>query len=533
MAVSISTITKAAGWARTDVILALEEAFAIVNFHGDTRTGIVTFIDSYSGGGSISGNSDTYEDVFPVTTTGIGTGASFRVTRSNGPVNAIYVNRPGYGYTDGEYVTLSAEDIGGSANGAVAIGITVKVSGNETPTGYGSTTTFYTKDVTAGATYPWGVLRHEIEPNKKFGNTYRVFQTYDDYTLSFGVGSDFHPWGIANVNNKYSGYPNRWAGTSGLDSINYSPYGQNLVTTQYMGYYDRTFVGSLNGTGGSGDYNQTGKVNGSGSGQRIRYATTNSPKTHDLKLKVYRSSLDPKFAVFSFSQPTVTASSITDNTFLTFILHNYDSNLWDLDDVFLSGLTLIETETCSAFAGGNPGRLQFTTFLGGNTAWSGSYRYNISRSSWRTAEAGYGTYESRNMAFHIYESTSSLYGNEQNTGSSGGFGSIESNGYPAATKIYTRRTDAKSSNGYSTYINSNNNYNAVIKGLPLNGNLVPCPYYLPDDFVMIDFKYSQSATNIQQGDTVTISGSEVYEVITGSYNQYADTSGLLFCARVV
>lgn len=531
MAVSISTITKAAGWARTDVILALEEAFAFTQFHGDTRTGIVTFINSYSGGGSISGNNDTYEDVFPITTTGIGTGASFRVTRSNGPVNAIYVNRPGYGYTDGEYVTLSTEDIGGSSNGAVAIGITVKVSGNQTPIGYGSTTTFYVKDVQAGATYPWGVLRHEIQANKKFGNTYRAFQTYEDYTLSFGVGSDFHPALISdNTSNKGHGLSTRFAGTANLDSSNY--YATNLVTDSYISYYRSNSIITNNAGQSSGGNNQTGRVDATSGGQRIRYATTNSPKTHDLKLKVYRSSIDPKFAVFSFSQPTVTASSITDNTFLTFILHNYDSNLWDLDDVFLSGLTLIETDSCSSVAGGTPGRLQFTTFLGGNSVW-GSYRYNMEKSSWRTGEAGYGTYEAKNMAFHIYESTSSLYGNEQNTGSSGNYGSTENNGYPAATKIYTRRTDAKSSNGYSTYINSNNNYNAVIKGLPLNGNLVPCPYYLPDDFVMIDFKYSQSATNIQQGDTITISGSEVYEVITGSYNQYANTSGLLFCARTV
>jgi hypothetical protein len=530
MAVSISTITKSAGWAKTDVIYALEEAFTITQFHGDTRTGIVTFIDSYSGGGSISGSSDTYEDVFPVTTTGIGTGASFRVQRSSGPVNTIYVNRPGYGYTDGEYITLSSEDIGGSSNGAVAIGITVKVAGNETPTGYGSSTTFYVKDDNPAGTYPWAVLRHEIQPNKKFGNTFRAFQTINDYTLSFGVGSDFHPWGTTNIINKYSGYKNRWAGTAQLDSSTYTN-NTDLVTNNYASYYDSSYISDGYVSTASGATNQTGRYDGTGSGQRIRYATTNSPTAHDLRLKVYRSSIDPKFAVFSFSQPSVTASSITDNTFLTFILHNFDSNLWDLDDVFLGGLTLIEPETCSASNGGTPGRLQFATFLTGNSHWGNQYRYSVTRSSWRTAEAGYATYDTKTIAFDVYESTSSLYGNEQNTQNSGGYGSMDQ---PIGnSKIYTRRTDAKSSNGFSTYINSNNNYNAVIKGIPLNSNLIPCPYYLPDDFVLIDFKYTASATNIQQGDTITISGSEVYEVITGSYNQFTNTSGLLFCARTV
>ena len=48
--------------------------------------------------------------------------------------------------------------------------------------------------------------------------------------------------------------------------------------------------------------------------------------------------------------------------------------------------------------------------------------------------------------------------------------------------------------------------------------MVPCPYYIPDDFVLIQFDYNAVSTNIQNGDTVTISGSEVYEVITGSYD---------------
>lgn len=521
MAVSISTITKTVGWARTDVILALEEAFAFTEFHGNTRTGIVTFIDSYSGGGNISGSSDAYEDVFPSTTTGIGTGASFRVTRNSGLVNAIYVNRPGYGYTDGEYVTLSAEDIGGSSNGAVAIGITVKVAGNLSPTGYGSSTTFYVKDVAPGATYPWGVLRHEIQPNKKFGNTFRAFQIYNNNVLSFGVGSDFHPWFPDNVNNKGNGYGARWAGTKGKDGCN--PYYNDLVTNNYIGYYRTNSLGSLNGTGqGSGDNNQTGNV--SSFANKITFATSNSPTDHDLRLKVYRSSLDPKFAVFSFSQPTVSASNITDNTFLTFILHNFDSNLWDLDNVFLGGLTLIEPELCSSVAGGTPGRIQFATFMTGNAAWS-TYRYNGGGYAWGTAEAGYATYEAKAIEFDVYESTSSLYGNERNTNNSGGRGSMDDG---CTSRIYTRRSDAK-----SPYINPNNNYNAVIKGIPLNGNLIPCPYYMPDDFVLIDFSYNASATNIQQGDKITISGSEVYEVITGSYNQFVNTSGLLFCARVV
>ena len=77
--------------------------------------------------------------------------------------------------------------------------------------------------------------------------------------------------------------------------------------------------------------------------------------------------------------------------------------------------------------------------------------------------------------------------------------------------------------------------NAVMKGLPINALMMPVPYYLPDDFVMIQFYYGSVNANIQQGDTVTISPSEIYTVIAGSYNMTTDnvTRGVLFCGRKV
>ena len=84
--------------------------------------------------------------------------------------------------------------------------------------------------------------------------------------------------------------------------------------------------------------------------------------------------------------------------------------------------------------------------------------------------------------------------------------------------------------GMDTLPNSSN-YNAVVKGIPLQSTFIPTPYYMPDDFVLIDFHHDAPSANIQQYDTVTISGSEVYTVIQGSYNQTGSTDGILFCAR--
>ena len=75
------------------------------------------------------------------------------------------------------------------------------------------------------------------------------------------------------------------------------------------------------------------------------------------------------------------------------------------------------------------------------------------------------------------------------------------------------------------------NFNAVIKGLPLSINIAPVPYYLPNDFAMIDFDVATPSANIQQGDTITVGTSEIYTIITGSYNQDGRTRGILFCAR--
>ena len=80
-------------------------------------------------------------------------------------------------------------------------------------------------------------------------------------------------------------------------------------------------------------------------------------------------------------------------------------------------------------------------------------------------------------------------------------------------------------------VSSSANYGAVIKGIPLNTKLIPCPYYIPDDFALIQFDYASPDALIQMWDTVTVSGSEVYTVITASYNQTNRTRGVAFCAR--
>lgn len=470
MAITTTTISKNAGWARTDVILQLEEAFTWLGWQGDTISGIVTGF-TWSGGGT--GNAmqfQSYEDVFPATTSGIGTGASFLVTRTTGgALSQIFVNRPGVGYTNGEYVTLDAEDIGGSANGATGIGITVQVAGGESPVGFGSTTTFFDKDVTAGSTNPWGVLKLEIDPNKNYGTTYRGFQVNSDTSLSIRSGSEFHPADTTNTSNGGNSRPNRFAGSSGLD----------LDQSESMfdfGYRNNTSI----------PRNQT----------NFTFASSNS---YQLDLNVFRSSIDPNFAVISFKQPTLSSTYITQNTFQTFIVHNFTNSLYDLDYLFLGGTTLITPQSQS-----NPGFL-FQTRTSGT-----------SDDAIRTAEFGHCNDNSSNFKDSYY------------------YSSIFPISFTSSSNTIYHRSAANSTKGvYSSSLSSEVYFNPVIKGLPLNPFLIPSPYYIPDDFVLIDFQINTPSVNVQQGDTITISGSEVYTIITASYNQTTTTRGMAFCARTV
>jgi len=509
MAITTTTITKAAGWARTDVVLQLEEAFTWLGLHGTQISGLVTSISAYNGGGTVGSANTTYYDVPVATTTGIGTGASFNIARGSGTVNAIFVNRPGVGYTQGEYVTISAADIGGSSNGAVAIGITVNIDA----VGYGSTNAFFDKNLTPSSdtTCPWGVLKQDFNTNKRFGITYRGFKVYNDYNLNIYAGSSFFPFNTNNTNDKGAYYRDSFRGTALLDIP-----GDSYQSSNSLDYDNSYFAQS------SAYYDE------------FRYATSNSPKTHDLKLNIYRSGIDPSFAVLSYNQPSV-SGTLNASTFSTFIIHNFNSNLWNLDEVFSAGLTQIISDPSENADNADTAVLGFRTYLTGN-------RYTPSNSNLttRTAEAGWS--QIRDLTGHggtaiqNYNITSSK---TNYTASNDSGTNTYSAPFNMEATIYSRTGGFKDTGTLTTSSTTYGNrypittYSSVIKGIPINGNLIPCPYYMPDDFVLIDFKLSTSGQDLKQGDTITISGSEVYTVITGSYNKSNETAGILFCARTV
>jgi hypothetical protein len=484
MAITTTTIEiadGAVGWARSDVIIGIQTALTLLGvLDSQSDSGIVTGVTSRTGGGSLNSSTAflTYYPETSTSTTGIGTGATFRVRRNNRTIYDVFVVNPGYGYTNGEVVRVSSEDIGGSVNGATDLDLTIT---NYEATSYGSSTTYYDYDYSGN--HPWGVARYVVNPNKKYGKTYFGFQTYSNTGLFFHAGSAFFPYGeTINTNDGGYYYNNRFSGTPGLDvsfasDAIQNQYDKNSVT--YTRYASKLSQVSYNG---------------------LQFASGNAYK---LDLNIFRSGIDPNFAVLSFKQPTLSSGKLRDNTYLTFFIHNYESSLWDLDYVFLEGITYITPSTNE-----NDPYLLFRTLVGGNAYYSPANAHTAHRA----AENGYlGTNNNNNVFMDSYYRSMSYDG--------------QGNFYSERPRIY-RRTSADG-------IDSSQNFNGVIKGIPLNLQMIPSPYYLPDDFVLIDFRYEAPAANIQQGDTVTISGSEVYTVIQGSYNQSGVTRGILFCARSV
>lgn len=377
---------------------------------------------------------------------------------------------------------------------------------DRTIVGYGTTSAFWDKNL--GTTYPLGIQKHSINPNKRYGNTYRGFVEYTAGSLDIVTFSDYMHYPATEYRSSASngssdtrlyhggvGYQKRLCGSVGLDFP-----ARDAIEI-------RSFATSFEEANVTNSYSKLATIS-----HGTNYG-------FDLDLNLFKSGLDPRFVVFSWKYPTLSSTHLTTNTGATFFFHNFETPVWDLDHVFLGGMTEIIPVT------GNTSypQLTFRTYLSSNDGGVGGTK--------RTAEFPYQEYRGYSSSadnYVEYSVTSQTYTSDKP---------------PYNTRIYYRSDDVALTyrGGYpysseetaNDRVSSDANFNAVIKGLPLNVNILPCPYFLPDDFGLIEFYYNAANANIQQGDTITISPSEVWTVITASYNQTTVTRGIAFCARSV
>lgn len=499
MAITTNTFNVSSGFSRGDVITQMESALTWLGWHADTSAGLTTGISVYSGGGTVGTADTNYHDVYPRSssrTVGIGSTVSFYIDRNNGPIDEVYVNRPGEGYQTGDTFVISAEDIGGSAHGASDLTIT----GIVTSSTYGSSSTFFDKDLSGNN--PYGVCKKVDNVNKVYGTTYKIFQIEDDDELFIHDYSGFMPYrrftnladGGTVSDDKSCGAGGRPAGHDYLDRPN-----ENFLTSVSNGNYFVTSAAISN-----------------------QYAC--NPKfcddnTRALQLNVYRSAIDTNFVVFAYRQGDRPATVFQDNNYGCFFFHNFTSSMFDLDELYTTGTTQIIPNDSGSVTSPliqfemRPSEVDpsddicWRSFLSGYLTGTSAGAVNTeidSRYAASTGELGVNDFDTR----PYYRDNATFRGRDPNSGDN------------------------------NQKLPDSTNYNAVIKGIPLSTNIIPCPYYLPDDFVLINFENSTPNQNIQQGDTITISGSEKYVIISASYNTQSGpgntaTCGIAFCGRTV
>ena len=435
-----------------------------------------------------------------------------------GQVSGILICNKATGWSDNDVFTIPGTAIGGTSP---ANDIKFGTNANETnPGDADGFCNILTTNLGAGANmfqkHPdgdYGVLRLENDASKKFGTTYWGFSfNSNNYQLKIASGSG---WSYLNrlgkhfvYDQSYQGFFGAFNGTIGLD---YSDSTLNRDSTTY--WYNHSYASSAGG--------QNYPL-------KIRYHKAQAPQ-------------DSNFATISFIQ---TINSV-DEVYLTFALHkgsNFGANVWDYDECFLGTYSLIWTNyQWNGFQDtvrGNWVEMRYITPGYDSTGNAGPNAEPINSDS-MAREGSYG-YLRNTTGRYIADTRYKSNIDTQNEGNerevymyyrNNTYDFIDFTGqtsYP-----FTIKADMKESVGVQYY--------KPMKGLPICDHLIPCPYYIPDDFVMIHAEVTPGATEFLPGDTVTISTDEVYTVITadqlknqtgldGQSNNTAN--GMLFCARI-
>lgn len=294
--------------------------------------------------------------------------------------------------------------------------------------------------VTAPQTYCWAVAKISNAANKKLGATFWLFYVGYSTTLYNNIILQIRPL------TGYNPITNSAQGVSGLDWL-VAP----ATTVTAMHY--------------------------------IQTVTSSAFVPHTLRVR--QSAVDINFATFSFFEGN--------NNKNPFFLSKYNtaSQPWDLDDVFLGGVTeVFQSPAFNVFDAG----ILFRT------------RMNSPK---RMAETGYGNYNLVVGGGYTNTYFRTTTGNRLQ-------------GVPTAAyddvAMYSRQTGDLQTSLVTQY--------PVYSNIPVNPHFMPIPYYLPSDFVLIELPW----VNASIRDTITISPTEIYTILQVATNQSSFTS-LALAAR--
>lgn len=404
----------------------------------------------------------------------------------------------GSGWSGEDVFTIPGEEIGGAATtNDVVFGVNTDESSSNAYDGkpsivittFGAGSNFYQKNSSGN----YGLAKVIHDAGKTYGTTFYGIglDSNNSYRLTISSGSNFDWLNRPGINTDSTSDTIDNGAYSGEAGIDYQ--------TSYR-YIQKSTNGNFSGN--------------------IEYATNSTPTAYPLQIRVYRAQApqDPNFAIIQFCQ---IINSIV-QPFGTFSLakgSSFGSGVYDLDYVFQDSILKISD--------GGSRQIKFTYTSTGYAYYSGSLVNEPADTNTKARGASYGYL--RNSSGSAYSGKESIFSSNIDTQNDTGAGT---------TITYYRNSTYDAFDGKS--VSSSADYYKPIKGLPVCINLLPIPYYLPDDFVMLQVGTTPGLTAFRTGDTVTVSGSEVYEIIWAEYQSQQNgldqvdnnsTIGMLFMAR--
>lgn len=486
----------------------------------------ITLLPGTSAGFNTTGTPPHWD--YTVPSSGTRSSLDLRVYRTyDGYLNGVQIlNLDATGWSDDEVFTIPGDQIGGtSPENDVHFGTNTPETSSNARDGIANIKTLnigagvnaYCKSYANNGI----IFRLESDNTKKYGTQFYSIKLDNDYQLyiTSGVG-DVHNvlrqsstlthqdlWLLGHWKDDDSYYA-RYAGYEGLD------HASSTLRNPFF----------------------TGRTH-----QRIDYATSSTPTAYPLKVVTYRAQApqDSEYVVFSFVQ-TINGN---DTPYATWFFHKgtqYGANIWDRDYISVGSWTSIYPEQQSIiFCSKMNGYSVTEEDDGQDTEFNSAPR-----------DALYGYLRSPNT---FKEEISYAVDNNMFRDNYHGYVGYYANGYSNVIP-YFRHDDydeRQYSDPSSSTANSNDfvgkigvgtesNFYRPLKGLPLALGLAPQPYYIPDDFVCIQFDITPGQVIISPGDTVEISASEVYEVVCRGYVNEATsydgvsqntTKGIVFAAR--
>ena len=356
---------------------------------------------------------------------------------------------------------------------------------------------------------------------KNFGITYWGFSMSDqldrirvncgpDWNYVNRLGTNATGDISTNGGNSQLGY---FHGDMGLDVQNGANYCYTTTTTSTI-YFDQYYI-----------------AYGS--------STTNYP----LRINFYAAQApdDDNFVVIQFTQ-------LVNQRYIpwwTFTLHkglNFGANVWDLDYVWNGTMTNYRTGHIDNWNGTTHDDYVYTQYITPDYSYSpgsstGQEEPVVQNSKAREASYGFTRNQDDELDYRTYYKCNIDCSSSYND---------------AHIQTYFRdgdfdKTDQVWDSQYRWFegdrqkrLATQTDYYRPIKGIPITNRFAPCPYYMPDTFVMIQAAVQPGKTHFRPGDIVQISTSEKYTVIVAdqTFDQQGldwisgNTSrGMLFCAR--